>query len=165
MKKTVLKTTIAVAMAMLVTGCGGGGSDEPISNISGNSSSGKDTMAIAKTISPKGFIVLWDKKSSGYSEIIYTDDLNKKRGKAYLMSANFKGFHKMVCKEVYSTTDGAGYSCKADNVTYSHRIYLESGVEYKWLVNYSDGLNFKKGKVEAITTYDGSELNVKNIKN
>ncbi len=163
MKKTALKMVLAVAVAALITGCGGG--SDSIGSIGKGSSSGKDTMAIAKTISPKGFVVLWDKKSSGYSEIIYTDDLNKKRGKAYLMSANSKGFHKMVCKEVYSTTDGAGYSCKADNVTYSHRIYLESGVEYKWLVNYSDGVNFKKGKVEAITTYDGSELNVKNVKN
>ena len=163
MKNVLLKTTLATAMALLVTGCGGGsdsiGSYGDYVNYD-NSGTGTDTLAIAKTINPKGFVVLWDKKSSGYSEVIYTDDLNKKRGNGYTATSNTKGFHKMTCKEVYTDAEEASYKCKPDNVTYTKSVNLKAGVEYKWLVNYSDGSSFTHGDVQAIMTYNDGELSI-----
>ncbi len=160
-KKCVVTAVLAVAAAVAVTGCGVGEdtsstSSFDLGDIGGTTNVGADSLSIAKVISPKGFLVMWSKRSGGYGEVIYTDDLNKKRGNGYPLTANAKGVYSLKCEEVSSNSSGADYSCKASNVSYSRRVHLENGVEYKWLVNY--GFEHTHGEVEATMTYRNGTL-------
>ena len=161
MRKVLLKTTLAAAMAILVTGCGGGSDNiGSIGSYGGgdNGSTGVDSLKITKSSNSRDFVVKWNKNSGGYSEVIYTDDLNKKRGNGYTATSNSTGTITMVCQELYATAQEISYRCKANNVYYSKSVTLKAGVEYKWLVNYSDGVDFTKGEVQATMTYNDGEL-------
>jgi len=152
MKSTVV-TTLAIT---LFTGCSVGdigGSESFNSTSVGNQN---DSISIAKTITPKGFVLFWTKKAGSYGEVIYTDDLNKKRGNGYPLTSNSTGVMTMPCTMVSYTTSGANFSCKPSNVSYSKSIYLKTGVQYKWLVNY--GFSHEQGEVQKTMEYlgDGS---------
>ena len=160
MRKVLLKTTLATAMAILVTGCGGGSDSVGSYGGGDNGSTSTDSLKITKSSNSRDFVVKWNKNSGGYSEVIYTDDLNKERGNGYTATSNSTGTITMVCQERYSTAQEISYRCKPDNVTYSKSVTLKAGVEYKWLVNYSDGVNFTKGEVAAIMTYNDGVLSI-----
>ena len=159
--KRVVQVLVAIAAAAAVSGCAleDNSSEEFAPEITGGSTNvGADSLSVAKLISPKGFLVLWNKRAGSYGEVIYTDDLNKPRGVGYPLTSNSTGMHKMVCEEVAADSQGAKYSCKPDNVTYSKTVYLKNGVRYMWLVNY--GFDHTKGEVEATTTYRDGTLYV-----
>jgi len=156
--KTLTKTTLAIAAAsLLFTGCSVDGSStgyDGATGASGGSSSSSDTMSVTKT--GEGFLVAWTKRSGTYGEVIYTDDLDKKRGVSYPLTANADGVYFMPCTMVSSDASGAQYSCKPSNVSYAKSVYLKAGVSYNWLV--STGFDHVHGEVEATTLYSGGDL-------
>lgn len=152
MKNTILKTSIALALStVLFTGCTDFKESDPFNPSSvGNKS---DSLVVLKTISPKGFTVLWIKKAGSYGEVSYTDSLSKKRGNGTPLTSNSTGGHSLLCTMTSSDTEGAKFSCKPSNVSSRTSVYLRTGVEYKWLVNY--GFSHEKGEVEATMEYHG----------
>jgi len=153
MKHTIIKKTLAATLAMtLFTGCVDG-IEESTSYSSSSVGTKNDTLSIVKTITPKGFIVFWTKNAGSYGEVIYTDNLSKERGNGYPLTSNSTGVMTMPCTMVSSDSSGAKFSCEPSNVSYTKSIYLQTGVQYKWLVNY--GFDHEKGEVEAVMTYQG----------
>lgn len=146
---------IVISLAVLFTGCTeDDNGNNPFGG--GGSSSHNDVLSVSK--SGEDFLVTWTKKSSSYSEVIYTDDLDKKRGNGYPLTANYTGSYTMPCKFVSKDANGASYSCKPSNVSYSKSVYLKNNVQYKWLVGY--GFSHEHGNVEAIVEYVGGVLTV-----
>ena len=80
---------MAVATA-LFTGCTG---EDMVSSIKsgtgGGAGVGSDNITVSKT--GEGFMVTWTKKSSGYSEVIYTDGTKGARGNGYPITDNATG--------------------------------------------------------------------------
>jgi len=165
MKRDIWKTAVVLGLsAMLFSGCDAlndtdlneGSASYSYAGGSGGSgeSSRNDSLAVVKTIDPDGFSVLWIKRASGYGEVIYTDDLSRKRGRGYPLTSNTTGSFSLKCEKGQYDDYGILFSCKPSNVTYTKRVYLEKGVEYKWLVSY--GFDHEKGEVEATMTYIGN---------
>ena len=155
MKNTILKTTIILALgATLFTGCSVDDFKESDPFNPSSVGSKNDSLAVFKTLSPNGFSVLWVKKAGSYGEVIYTDDLSKKRGNGYPLTSNSTGAHNLKCTLMNSDADGATFSCKPSNVSYSKTVRLKTGVQYKWLVGY--GFSHEHGEVEATMEYHGN---------
>jgi hypothetical protein len=112
-----------------------------------------DSLKVIPANGNTGFAVFWTKRAGSYGEVIYTDDLSKPRGNGYPLTANYTGVYIMPCTMRYRDAQGASFSCRPSNVSYSKTVRLETGKEYKWLVNY--GFDHTHGEVEATMQYNG----------
>jgi hypothetical protein len=166
MKKTILTTSILAAGVLLLNGCTGEtdikeSNYAPInSGYTGSSSTETDYTAESSAISIKittdGFVLLWDKPSDGYSEVIYTDDLSLERGRGYPLTANYAGSYRMPCEISTQDEYEMRLRCFPSNVSYTKSVRLTKGVNYMWLV--SEGLDHVHGEVEATMLHDGNSL-------
>jgi len=143
-------------LAVALTGCGGGDISDTYGYGSGSGSSANDKL----TATPNGndFTVKWTKASSGYGEVIYTDDLSKTRGDGYPFTANGTGDYYMPCEYLYDNSEKAYYKCYPDTVTYSVRVRFEKGKEYKWLV--STGTEHSHQAVAFKTKFENGTLTI-----
>lgn len=174
MKNSIITTMALAAAVLLFSGCTGG-TDIKESNygpirtadggdhISSGSGAGTDmtdysaaSSALRVEKSTTGFIVTWKKENSGYSEVIYTDDLDRVRGRGYPLTSNSKGTFTMPCELSSEDDYEVRYRCYPSNVTYTKRVKLQKGVQYYWLV--SDGFDHRHGEVEASMQYVDGQL-------
>jgi len=154
MKNTILKTTIALVLgATLFTGCSVDDLKEsdPINPSSVGSKN--DKLTVTPTNGGKGFLVFWKKNAGSYGEVIYTSSLSKKRGNGYPLTSNTTGLKNMSCTMRNSNSEEATFACKPSS-GFPSTVYLKTGVQYKWLVNY--GFDHEKGEVEALMEYHGN---------
>lgn len=174
MKNRMITTATLAAAVLLFSGCTGGtdikeSNYEPIRTADGGEyvspgsglgtemtdySAASSALRIEKTAA--GFTVTWKKENSGYSEVIYTDELDKERGNGYPLTSNTKGTFTMPCEMSSEDAYEVRYRCYPSNVTYSKRVKLQKGVEYYWLV--SDGVEHQHGEVEASMQYVDGQL-------
>jgi hypothetical protein len=166
MKKTILTTSILAAGVLLLNGCTGGTDIKesnfvPInSGYTGSSSTETDYTTESSAISiekmAEGFVLTWKKPADGYSEVIYSDDLNLARGRGYPLTANYAGNYSMPCEISHQDDYEMRLRCAPSNVSFTKGITLEKGVNYMWLV--SDGISHEHGEVEATMLYNGESL-------
>jgi len=156
--KTILKTTMAVAVAsVLFTGCSVDDLDD--GGVSDNSTSSyNDVISISKT--GKDFKVLWLKNNSGYGEVIYrgsSEDTYSRKA----LTDNGAGVITFDCT-FKSESDGvAVYACNASNLTGDYAwktVRLQEGVQYQWYPTY--GFDQEEGEVDATTEYSNGVLTV-----
>jgi len=155
MNTKLITTSILVAGAMLFSGCSLTDYDEVDTSYDGGSTS-SSSLDIDKL--SNGFTITWHKNNGGYSEVIYTDDLDKERGIGYPLTSNTTGTFTMPCEFNKEDTyeDRVYYTCYPSNVTYSVSVKLQKNIEYKWLV--SDGFEHTHGEVEFTMIYSDNEL-------
>lgn len=171
MKNSMITTTVLAAGVLLFNGCTGGtdikeGNYEPIrtadggSHVSSGSGEGTDYSVASSALkvkkTTKGFTVTWKKENSGYSEVIYSDDLDRTRGRGYPLTSNSKGTFTMPCELSSEDDYEVRYRCYPSNVTYTKRVRLQKGVQYFWLV--SDGFDHVHGEVETSMQYVDGQL-------
>jgi len=154
MKKAII---LATAATFIFTGCGGGTQ----SDISGNYSGGYDgssnnRLTIEKT-QGKNFTITWDKKSSGYAEVIYGFDTSSRNSSNRIFTSNTTGIQTLNCQYTQNTTSAppighpssgsveeyARYECTGSETNYTgdKKIYLPVNYEIYVSQNYTTSLN------------------------
>jgi len=159
--KTVVKTTLAmVAATAIFTGCSvedaATSMSDSVSDSGGSAGVGSDNITVSKT--GEGFMITWTKKSSGYSEVIYTYGTKGARGNGYPITNNATGTYFLNCTEKagHSTDSYVGYNCSRPDLTLESSVRLKKGTQYQWLVSY--GSDHTHGEVEATMEYSGDML-------
>jgi hypothetical protein len=162
MNKKVITASVLLLGSVLFSGCSMSDyGEEDVGSSSYDYDDGGSTTSSSLSVkkSYNGFDIVWNKNNSGYSEVIYTDDLDRTRGRGYPLTSNSKGKFTMPCEYKYEDSDesynsAVYYTCYPSNVTYKVGIKLVKGVEYKWLV--SDGYDHTHGEVEFTMSYTSS---------
>jgi hypothetical protein len=149
-KKNILVIS-AVTAVFGVTGC-----DLSDTDSSDTTSNFSDRVRLER--SADGFTIYWSKNDNDYAEIIYTDDLDKKRGNGYPLTANKAGEYTLVCSESSKSSDSVRYRCKASNVTYTKSITFKIDKSYMWLPSY--GVEHTHGEIFATMRYDGESVTI-----
>ena len=161
--KTTTKVTTAMALlaGLLLNGCGAGSSsnsDYDFLDGMGTGNPGVSNSTVSVKPKSDGFVVTWKRKKGGYGEVIYTDDLEKKRGNGYPLTSNSSGTFTLTCNFSSEGYDSVYYRCKPSNVSYTKSLSLRKGVTYYWLA--SEGLNHEHGEVAAVMEYNDGKLSI-----
>ena len=149
-----------LAAGILGAGCGSGSPSGGSNNSSSNGGSGNDTLSITKT-SGDNFKLIWDKKSSGYSEVAYSDGSGAERG-LLVLSGNTKHKQSFDCTATNADSTEIRYSCvntNAEAPMYEDRtFFFRVGKTYSFWVNM--GTNFDKQAVANTITYNGATQSI-----
>ncbi len=123
----------------------------------GISSPATDTLTISET--DEGFLVNWVKKTSGYGEVIFTDEKTINiRGKGYPLTSNIEGDFSLDCTLGEESESGVQYECIASNKSNTQSLFFMNDTAYQWLVSY--GTEHEHGEVEAVTEYSNGILTI-----
>lgn len=159
MKKLLSITKVGLVGAFLAIGFSGCGSSLA-SSLTGSSSS-TDSLKITK--SGNDFSVIWDKKSEGYSKVVY---MSEAIGSENIMTDNSSGKHTLNCTLYNSSSSRASYSCTGSGpsilggqMELQNNFYFIKGVEYKILINYGT-MNIEEGDINYIIEFNGDTLSI-----
>jgi hypothetical protein len=141
----------------------GSNSNTGVGDISGGPDSSTDDKLTITSLGSQSFHIDWDKKTQGYSEVIYTDNSNlsdKVRGNDFLTD-NYKGLHSLDCylNGGYFQCQGTGPSMLGGSHSISARLNLNSGVTY--YIRVSEGFDHYHGPVLYTMRYSGGILSIK----
>ncbi len=133
-----------------------------VGDLSGGSDASADDTLTITSLGSQSFHIEWDKKTQGYSEVIYTDNSNlpdKVRGN-YFLTDNYKGLHSLDCylDGGYFQCQGTGPSVLGGSRNINTTLNLKSGVTY--YIRVSEGFNHYHGPVLYTMRYSGSMLSI-----
>lgn len=159
MKKQLFSILAVGILGSALTGCGSS-SDGGTSSYSGSSgnSSGSDTLTLTKTTGDN-FKLIWDKKSSGYSEAVEKEINESGEDGNYFLTGNSKTKHTLECTVKNATDTSISYKCVNQNpnaapIQKNVNFYFESGNSYEFWVNTTTRREHQA--VSATVTYDGT---------
>lgn len=172
------KLLIPMSVALVLSGCG----DAFESGISGGESSTKSDSVSVESTGALSFKVVWDKKSSSYSEVVVTDipGSSEERGQSFVTD-NSTGKHTLNCY-YYGRTDassssflgsesgdhefrceGTGPSLFGGSREIKGRVILDEGKTYHLRVNY--GFDYKHGDVTHTLRHANSSVTITEVGN
>jgi hypothetical protein len=150
-----MKSSILLSLALisaLLVGCGGD-SDLP-SFYDGSGESGSDSLSITKTTGDN-FKIVWNKNSTGYSEVDYTDG-------SYFLNDNVKKKQTVDCTVIDASADSIRYKCESagfDKIGRGPKNFtFDSGKNYEFWVNLTT--KRKKQTTAATIKYDGTSQHI-----
>ncbi len=147
---------IIISAIAFFSGCGI--DSDMLSDVSGGSGSGTDSLQLIK-MDNTNFKIVWNKGYSGYSEaVVKTEDEPSDSRGTYFLTGNSNGKYILECSENVLLDDRVGYDCKNLNPN-AAPMYREIELRFEFDKTYnfftSVGLEHQQTKAGSLK-YDSS---------
>lgn len=159
-----LSAAIALCAILTFSGCGAPGESAPSAS---GEEGGSDRIGFRQDGS-QGFIVLWDKGSSGYSELSVDSGsvASDARGDIRLMSDNYTGMHNLACgiETNYGSSasihcSGSGPSVTGGTMSLDKIFTMSRGTTYKVYITFG-AVTHQTGATGYTLLFDGNSVMV-----